>query len=763
MTPRLVIFLTWTSMETMMAPPSPPPLSPRQLSSLKAIINALLPSLPAPEDENSADVHEFWSYELSNDDDFLRALTEAIQVKLNSTERMQLKLFLTALSNTVASSIVFGIPSTTPFSQWSASEQTRALQKLQHGRLTLHRNAFSGVKRLVCGLAFSFVNSETNRNPFWKAMEYPGPPPAVKNIKPDFDTGRAFLEINQDATLEYDVVIVGSGAGGGVAAAILSHSGYNVLVLEKGPYVPPSEVTNLECQALDSMYEKHSLLTTNDGNIMILAGSTLGGGTTVNWACCLPLPDKVREEWIHKYGLTQFGSSAYEESLLAVQERIGCLSHDKVTHNLANQKMKKGCNVMGYECETTGQNLRDTSQTAAGYVCFGDAERNKQSGLVTFLSDAVEADAKILQHAEVQRVLFETEETDRKRAVGVVATVNGQHQVQVLARKCVIVAAGSLNSPCLLQRSGFRNPHIGHHLHLHPVTAAFGFCKETIHSYLGAPMTTVCSDFPNAKLESPCAHTGLLAAGLPFCDPFDFKSKMLRLKHAVTFIVLQRDVVSEGRVRVGADGFSPSIDYTLKEADKQNMMDALKGAIKVLIASGAKEVGTGHINDTGLYLLDEELVTAQDIESSDKVRDYLTTINERGMTEHEIGVFSAHQMSTCRMSASPASGVVDANGETWECDNLMVFDASIFPTASGANPMVTTLAVSHMLCTRLAERLHFEDNTAENSTETVAWMNKRGKMRAIQPRYVLATVLHWAALTVVVISVGIVKYRQERL
>jgi len=748
----------------MMASSEPPPLSPRHLASLRAIVNALLPPLEC--ENETAEIQQYWLHDLSADSDFMDALTLAIQVKLDASERMQMKILLLTLSNSLGSSLLFQIPATTPFTHWNTPEQTRALAKLQHSPIMLKQKTFSSLKRLICGLAYSHVKTDTNMNPFWKAMAYPGPPtlsvePATK---PDFNVDQAFMQITHDTTLNYNVVIVGSGAGAGVAAAILAQSGYSVLVLEKGPYIPPSQVTNLECHALNDMYEKHSLLTTNDGNIMILAGSTLGGGTTINWACCLPLPDSVREEWIQQYGLTLFESKHYDESLCAVQERIQCASKEKVIHNKMNQKVKKGCHIMGFSCETTGQNLRDTSSETAGYTCFGDAERNKQSGLVTYLSDAVEAGAKIMEHAAVQRILYETID-GRKRATGVIAIVNGQHQVQINAQKCVIVAAGSLHSPCLLQRSGFRNPHIGRHLHLHPVTAASGFYPhDVIHSYLGAPMTTVCSDFANAKLECPCAHTGLLAAGLPFQDPRDFKDKMLRLQHAVPLIVLDRDVYSQGRVRVGADGFSPSIEYTLAEGDKRNMLDALKGAIQILVASGASEVSTGHNDDPGLYLEEETLETVQDIESSDKVQDYLESIDARGIQEHKIGVFSAHQMSTCRMSTSPDSGVVDENGETWECDNLMVFDASVFPTASGANPMLTTLTISHMLSTRLVLRLQVEDTTQDDNAEMTEWMHQRKEKRATQPRYGYASTsqLPWAVMVVAVASVGLARYWRER-
>ena len=136
------------------------------------------------------------------------------------------------------------------------------------------------------------------------------------------------------------------------------------------------------------------------------------------------------------------------------------------------------------------------------------------------------------------------------------------------------------------------------------------------------------------------------------------------------------------------------------------------------------------------------------------------------MREHEIGVFSAHQMGTCRMSASPHSGVVDENAECWECDNLWVMDASIFPTASGANPMLTTLTLSHMMSTRLAMRLKFENNQGAGksvSAEATELFERRKKSRVHQPNYnfALSTMLPWAVAAVAVTSIGIVRCWRE--
>jgi choline dehydrogenase-like flavoprotein len=197
------------------------------------------------------------------------------------------------------------------------------------------------------------------------------------------------------------------------------------------------------------------------------------------------------------------------------------------------------------------------------------------------------------------------------------------------------------------------------------------------------------------------------------------------------------------------------------------MMNALKGVVKILAASGANEICTAHIRDTELLLNDDEkMETADDIKSSDKIQTYLLSIDKRGMREHEIGVFSAHQMGTCRMSASPDSGVVDENAECWECDNLYVMDASIFPTASGANPMLTTLTLSHMMSTRLAMLLKFEDNQKAvkiDSTEAKERFERRMKSRIHQPSYnfTLSIMRPWAVLAIAVASVGIARSWRE--
>lgn len=785
-------------------------LSLRQRSSLRALVDALLPPLPVPnaavtkdaEKEESNNVafsfssattsavdpeRMYWEHRLSADSAFMNAVELAITEKLSAADNFKMKALLSTLSTAIGTSLVFGVVTQHPFVEWPVSERTMLLSALQTSQQPLKRAIFSASKRLIAGLAYTYVReddhgaalagSNAKTNPFWEYMGYPGPPQQQlqfknKRDKNDFRLAEratkkqravkeSILSIDPNTTeIECDVVVVGSGAAGCVAASVLSKEAHQkVLVLEKGHYVPPNQLSNLEYDAFDRLYENSGLLTTRNGAISILAGSCLGGGTTVNWSCCLPLSNKVREKWVREHGLEQFDPVTgveWDRSVnLVLKQVAGSLSDvSGIKHNAANLKLQQGCDKLGYPWATCQQSLKDTARSDAGYICFGDRYGNKNTAVATFLSDAVRqrVKAKVVEQCRVLKILKTTTTDDngrrRTKATGVQCQVVGtdgqQHILTVRAHNGVVVTAGALQTPCLLQRSGLHNRHIGKHLRLHPVTGVFGLMKETeppINCFWGAPMTTLCKQFQindghGGIIEVPSAHPGLFAVAAPWKTPQEFKGQLSRLKHVLPFLALQPDL-GEGSVKLAKDGFTPQIDYVMNSVDRERMLETMRAGLLLLIASGAKEVSTSHIQDTGLVLNHENETTGLvNLSENQLVQDYLSNVTKLSWDDHKFSLFSAHQMGSCRMGTSHKVGAVDANGETFDCDDLFVMDTSVFPTCSAVNPMITVLAMAHMLSSRLALRLRYQDHRIVNKKDLVRakdLVSQRTELRSSLP------------------------------
>lgn len=207
---------------------------------------------------------------------------------LHDHERRDARTLLLALSSALGTSMLCLSPSTRAFAERTRAERERLLVRLGTSPLHLRRKAFLALKRLTLSVVCSYVPDD-HPNPLWAHAGYPGPAPALEGPAASLP---AYAGPPASPTLDCDVVVVGSGAGGGVAAAVFARAGLDVVVLEKGSYVPPAQLSGLEMEAFATLYEKGGLLTTSDGAIGVLAGSTLGGGT--------PLPPTPQPPRMHR-------------------------------------------------------------------------------------------------------------------------------------------------------------------------------------------------------------------------------------------------------------------------------------------------------------------------------------------------------------------------------------------------------------------------------------------------------------------------------
>ncbi|MGH8942088.1 MAG: GMC family oxidoreductase N-terminal domain-containing protein, partial [Acidimicrobiia bacterium] len=497
--------------------------------------------------------------------------------------------------------------------------------------------------------------------------------------------------VDRDKTIECDVAVIGSGAGGGIAAGILAAAGLDVTVLERGGYRNESDFTHLESDAYSSMYLDGGLNSTSDGGVLMLAGSTLGGGTVVNYTTSFATPDSVREEWDRVAGFSNvFVGDDFGESLTAVEHGLG-VNKDYGTSSTRDQIMEKGLRNLGWHVDEQPRNVKGCSEETCGYCTMGCRIGAKRSTLATYLQDASEEGARIVVDADVRLI-----DTDQGRVAGVVAGV-GDHTLTVRAR-AVVLAAGALNTPALLLRSGLGGRAAGQYLRLHPVTALWGRFEERVDPWTGMMQTRYSDEFADLdgqgygfRFETAPVHPLFPAAFVGWEDGPSFKRDILGLGYLAVAGILLRDH-DHGRVAILRDG-SPLWKYRISDYDRRHVREGVRRGAEWLAGAGAVEIFTSTIRPVRW------------VPGNGTIEDLMASTDAIGYGPNRMSYFSFHQMGSSRMGSDPATSVVDADNQAHDTAGLYVMDGSCFPTSSGVNPMISIAAIAHRGATRLAERL----------------------------------------------------------
>jgi choline dehydrogenase-like flavoprotein len=659
--------------------PAKPWLTAADMRLLEAACETLIPALETPAAD---DPHGF-----------LRRPASAMQVAQGIAEtlgaedaetRADFRQLLGILRSPAGGLLLVGRP--IGFMQMKPDLRERALRNMANSNVAKLRQGFQAMKRLAAFIFYAAPAPDGGDNPNWAAIGFAPPPPAPTIPKPIQP-----LAITSDTTLEADAVVVGSGAGGGVVAAELAAAGKSVIVLEKGGYYNEADFSGREAEMMPKVYLKRGLLATRDLSMAILAGSCLGGGTVVNWSTSFRIPDYVAQEWEHDYGLQGITGNAFARHYDAVALRMGVNVEDSAP-NANNAVLEQGCAKLGYEWGVIARNANHCEQRC-GNCPYGCAYSRKQSTLLTFLQDAADRGARFVVNCSVERVTMA-----QGAATGVIATVidpatGAQHRVTVRA-KTVIIAAGSIHSPAILLRSGLTSPHLGRNLHLHPVAAVTGFYPDPIRTWEGSLQTRYSDHFGHPadgygfKFEVAPGHPGLMAQSLPWASGRQHKEDMQQLSHAAALIVLVRDK-NGGRVTLDKHG-EPVVDYPLGDHERRQLTLGTQEGVKVLLAAGANRVGTLHAKRTDFYP-----PATGDALNAPELSAFLREVEERGLEPNRVLLFSAHQMGSCRMAADPRRGVIGDDNQVFGVKGLFVADGSVFPTASGVNPMLTILALAH--------------------------------------------------------------------
>ena len=523
--------------------------------------------------------------------------------------------------------------------------------------------------------------------------------------------------------IETDVVIIGSGCGGAVCAKNLAESGQRVIVTDRAFHFVPEHLPMTEADGSIHLFQNGGMEFSDDSSILVVAGQAWGGGGTVNWSASLQTQNFVRQEWADS-GLPFFTSSDFQASLDRVCARMG-VSTDHIEHNKTNSVLLESARKLGYSGKAVPQNTGGT-QHFCGYCMYGCGSAEKQGPVVSFLPDAARAGAHFVEGFDAQEILFE-KLRGKKTAIGIKGLwrsrdtsggVSGSdfttRSVIIKARR-VVVSCGTLQSPLLLMRSGLSNPHIGRHLHLHPVSHIYATFDGTTNPWEGSILTSVVDSFQDldkhghgTKLEAMTMLPAIALPLIPWTSGLEWKIVASKFKNMVGLLSLCRDR-DTGRVWADQVDGKCRIQYTPSAFDRRNLLEGLIGLAKMSYVSGAREIMTTTANIPTFVRKDTSNIDTGAGVNDAAFQEWLSLVRKQALSLPDATFASAHQMGTCRMGSSERSSVVDPEGKVWGTEGLYVSDASVFPSASGVNPMVTNMAISDWISREMARKMTKEE------------------------------------------------------
>lgn len=554
--------------------------------------------------------------------------------------------------------------------------RSATLRFLAHAPLAELRSGFAALKRLSLFLAYA-ESEAGSENPTWTRIGYPGPR-HDEHARP----ARVPLATARDGErIRAQVVVIGSGAGGGVIASSFARAGKRVVVLEAGGAYDASSFTQREMMTSE-LFLDAGLTSTKDLGVAILAGGTVGGGTTVNWCTCLRLDEPVAEAWAAQTGIARLGNELAAH-YAALEERLAITP--AADHNANNRVILDGARALGVHAAAQPRNACADCGDGCGYCGFGCIYGKKHSTAWTLLPDVALGGGAVYANATALRV-----QTSGARARSVVArqivAVNDARDFTVEA-DAVFVCAGALRTPGILARSGIAHATLGKRLFLHPAAVGVAQFDHAIEPWRG-PMQTAYSDAFNyrsgnygAKIEVAPAHPGLAALALPWESRANHAELMDPLGNVATMLSLTRDR-DPGSIDLDDEA---AIHYQVSAFDGENMLAGLVGVFDLAFAAGAIRAHTLHAKP--LEVLRAQWTTRYRAAFADRLK-------RIGVAPNRQILFSAHQMGTAAIGADSARCVVDPAGRVWGYENLLVADASIFPQSSGVNPMLTIMAMA---------------------------------------------------------------------
>ncbi|WP_300410652.1 GMC family oxidoreductase [uncultured Alcanivorax sp.] len=497
----------------------------------------------------------------------------------------------------------------------------------------------------------------------------------------------AARDCDEDMTLEADVVILGSGAGGAAAAYELACRGLAVVIIEEGQYYDRSHFTGKLTEVIPKLYRSWgATVATGNAIIPVPVGCNVGGTTTINSGTCMRTPPSVLQRW-REQGLEAFTEQAMAPWFEGVERMLSVQQATTETVGPIGDLIDRGAAANGF---LQRQPLMRNAQGCDGQgLCqFGCPTDAKQSTNVSYIPRALERGAFLFSGFRAERL-----QQKGNRITGVIArgqNADGRPITLSLTCRQTIVAMGSLFTPLFLRQQGVRNPHLGRHLTLHPAGVVNAlFPDRDLANSRSIPQGYGVSDWEEQGLMFEGGTIPL--AGHSLLNPLvgqDWVRFTEDYPHTAYFGFMIRDT-SEGRVRRGPRRGLPLIRYHMNRQDFALFKRGIHALACWYLDAGAEQVLIPGLNR--IVRIHNRTELERFLRSPLKPTDFL--------------ISAYHPLGTARIAASPRDGVCDSRHRVFGYPGLSVMDGASVPSSLGANPQVTIMAMASRAANMMAREL----------------------------------------------------------
>jgi choline dehydrogenase-like flavoprotein len=488
-----------------------------------------------------------------------------------------------------------------------------------------------------------------------------------------------------------DVVVIGSGAGGGTVAAglaPLARAGYRILVVEQGARLADADFTGQENDMADALYEDGGGFLTADGAMTLAFGRVWGGSTVVYTGTSLIAPKRVIDGW-RVPGLAHGDVESRSRKFMA-ENGVHLLEPELLNDN--NRLFVEGCEKAGYRAEQFPLNLRGCKGSSlCNLGCPNGAKQGTHRvQLPAALRDGVEAVTRAeALRVEEGRVLLRVSAPAPGEKGELSEWAPGDYDVRA---KAIVLAGGSIGTTALLLRSGFGPslPRLGEGFTCHPAHILVAEHDRAITNDVGHPKSfyldraveegyvlETCMYFPFITAKN------LTGFGVPHA------TLMRAFPRLQMILVLACDKAVPGnRISVDADG-KAVVHYSFTRETIASLVKATRAAARIFFAAGALRVHAPSADPPLLERAESGAVDAR--------------VNARHFRTGRISVSAAHLMGGCGMGSSPADSVTDSWGRVHGRPGLFVADSSLFPDSLEINPYLTVMALADRAAERIRE------------------------------------------------------------